>query len=98
VITAIMLGIGRALGETMAVMMVTGNAPVMPDKWNSLFLPIRTMTATIASEMGEVANGSLHYQVLFFIGILLFLLSLVINVAASSVSTRQRKRVERILS
>jgi phosphate transport system permease protein len=98
VITAVMLGIGRALGETMAVMMVTGNAPVMPDKWNSLFLPIRTMTATIASEMGEVANGSSHYQVLFFIGILLFLLSLVINVAASSVSTRQRKRAERILS
>jgi phosphate ABC transporter, permease protein PstC len=98
VLTAVMLGVGRALGETMAVMMVTGNAPVMPDKWNSLFLPIRTMTATIASEMGEVANGSPHYQVLFFIGILLFLLSLIVNVAASSVSTRQRKRAERVLS
>ena len=98
VLTAVMLGIGRALGETMAVMMVTGNAPVMPDKWNSLFLPVRTMTATIASEMGEVANGSPYYQVLFLIGILLFLLSLIINVTASSVSTRQRKRAERILS
>lgn len=98
VLTAIMLGIGRALGETMAVMMVTGNAPVVPDKWNSLFLPLRTMTATIASEMGEVANGSQHYQVLFFIGILLFLLSLTVNIAASMVSTRQRKRAERILS
>lgn len=98
VLTAVMLGIGRALGETMAVMMVTGNAPVLPDKWNSLFLPVRTMTATIASEMGEVATGSQHYQVLFFIGILLFLLSLIINVAASAVSTRQRKRAERILS
>jgi phosphate transport system permease protein len=98
VLTAIMLGVGRALGETMAVMMVTGNAPVMPDKWNSLFLPIRTMTATIASEMGEVATGSAHYQVLFFIGILLFLMSLIINVAASLASTKQRRRAERILS
>ena len=98
VLTAVMLGIGRALGETMAVMMVTGNAPVMPDKWNSLFLPLRTMTATVASEMGEVANGSQHYEVLFFIGIILFLLSLAVNIAASMVSTRQRKRAERILS
>lgn len=98
VLTAVMLGVGRALGETMAVMMVTGNAPVMPDKWNSFFLPIRTMTATIASEMGEVSTGSPHYQVLFFIGILLFILSLVINVAATMASTKQRKRAERILS
>lgn len=98
VLTAIMLGIGRALGETMAVMMVTGNAPVMPDKLNSIFAPIRTMTATIASEMGEVASGSQHYQVLFFIGILLFIFSLVINIIASTVSTKQRKRAERILS
>jgi phosphate transport system permease protein len=98
VLTAVMLGIGRALGETMAVMMVTGNAPVMPLKINSLFQPIRTMTATIASEMGEVATGSQHYQVLFFIGILLFLFSLIINIVASAVSTRQRKRAERILS
>jgi len=56
------------------------------------------MTATIASEMGEVAQGSAHYEVLFFIGIVLFLLSLVINIAASSVSMKQRARSERILS
>jgi phosphate transport system permease protein len=98
ILTAVMLGVGRALGETMAVMMVTGNAPVMPIKWNSLFEPVRTMTATIASEMGEVATGSQHYQVLFFIGIILFVISLAVNIAASSVSTRQRKRAERILS
>jgi len=98
VLTAVMLGIGRALGETMAVMMVTGNAPVMPTKWSVFFSPVRTMTATIASEMGEVATGSQHYQVLFLIGILLFVFSLVINIIASSVSTRQRKRAERILS
>ena len=92
VLTAVMLGIGRSLGETMAVMMVTGNAPVMPNQWISFFLPIRTMTATIASEMGEVASGSTHYHVLFFIGIILFVLSLIINVTASWVSFRKRTR------
>ncbi|PKN90338.1 MAG: phosphate ABC transporter permease subunit PstC [Chloroflexi bacterium HGW-Chloroflexi-7] len=98
ILTAVMLGIGRALGETMAVMMVTGNAPVMPSGLNAIFEPVRTMTATIASEMGEVATGSQHYQVLFLIGILLFIFSLVINIIASAVSTKQRKRAERILS
>ena len=98
VLTAVMLGIGRALGETMAVMMVTGNAPVMATRWNSLFMPARTMTATIAAEMGEVANASTHYSVLFFIGLVLFLISLAVNVAASSVVFRQKKRAERILS
>ncbi len=98
VLTALMLGVGRAIGETMAVMMVTGNAPVMPAGLNALFMPARTMTATIASEMGEVANGSQHYHVLFFIGIVLFLLSLGVNVLASSVSLRGRKRAERVLS
>jgi phosphate transport system permease protein len=98
VLTAIMLGIGRAIGETMAVMMVTGNAAVLPDKWNSFFLPVRTMTATIAAEMGEVANNSTHYYVLFFIGLVLFLISLGINIAASTAVFRQRERAERILS
>ncbi len=98
VLTAIMLGIGRAIGETMAVMMVTGNAPVLPDKWNSLFLPVRTMTATIAAEMGEVANNSTHYHVLFFIGLVLFIIALGINIAASTAIFQYRKRSERILS
>ncbi len=98
VMTAIMLGIGRTIGETMAVMMVTGNAAVLPIKWNSLFLPVRTMTATIAAEMGEVAKNSTHYHVLFFIGLVLFLISLGINVAASTAVFKQRKRAERILS
>jgi phosphate transport system permease protein len=98
VVTAVMLGVGRALGETMAVMMVTGNAPVIPSLPAGIFLPVRTMTATIASEMGEVANGSVHYQVLFFIGIILFLFSLAINLTASWVSFRRTKRSERVLS
>lgn len=98
VLTAIMLGIGRAIGETMVVMMVTGNAAVMPAGLEALFRPVRTMTATIAAEMGEVANGSTHYHVLFLVGIVLFLITLLINLAASAIVFRQRKRSERILS
>ena len=98
VLTAIMLGIGRAIGETMAVMMVTGNAAVFPIKLNSFFHPVRTMTATIAAEMGEVAKNSTHYHVLFFIGVFLFIISLGINIAASTAMFKQRKRAERILS
>ena len=98
VLTATMLGIGRTIGETMVVLMVTGNAPVMPTRLGALFSPVRTMTATIAAEMGEVASGSTHYHVLFFIGIVLFLISLLINLTASAFIFRQRKRSERILS
>lgn len=98
VLTAVMLGIGRAIGETMTVMMVTGNAPVVPRGLSALFAPVRTMTATIAAEMGEVATDSTHYHVLFFIGIVLFLISLAVNVTASSMVFRSRKRAERILS
>ncbi len=98
VLTAIMLGVGRTIGETIAVMMVTGNAPVLPDKWNSFFAPVRTMTATIAAEMGEVAKNSTHYQVLFFIGLVLFLISLGINIAASTAVFQRQKRGERMLS
>jgi phosphate transport system permease protein len=98
VLTAVMLGIGRAIGETMTVMMVTGNAPVMPTGLSALFKPTRTMTATIAAEMGEVANGSTHYHVLFLIGIILFGISLIVNLVTASVVFRQRKRAERILS
>jgi phosphate transport system permease protein len=98
VLTAIMLGIGRSIGETMAVMMVTGNAPIIPSGITDIFSPARTMTATIAAEMGEVAKGSIHYHVLFFIGIILFMISLIVNITASTVVFSQRKRQERILS
>ncbi len=98
VLTAVMLGVGRAIGETMTVMMVTGNAARLPTGLGALLLPVRTLTATIAAEMGEVANGSTHYHVLFVIGLVLFLLSLIFNLAAGAVVFRQRRRAERLLS
>ena len=98
VLTAVMLGVGRAIGETMTVMMVTGNAPVLALKLGSLFSPVRTMTATIAAEMGEVASDSIHYHVLFEIAIVLFVISLIVNIGASTMVFRQRMRAERILS
>jgi phosphate transport system permease protein len=98
VLTAVMLGIARVIGETMTVMMVTGNAPVMPAGLASLFRPVRTMTATIAAEMGEVANGSVHYHALFLIGITLFLISLAVNLTAAAVVFRGRTRAERVLA
>ena len=92
ILTAVMLGMGRAIGETMAVMMVTGNAARMPTTFDSLFRPVRTMTATIAAEMGEVAQGSLHYHALFGIGIALFILTFLINLAAASAIFQKRRR------
>jgi len=92
IVTAVMLGMGRAIGETMAVMMVTGNAARMPLTLDSLFRPARTMTATIAAEMGEVAQGSTHYHALFGIGIILFVLTFVINLAAASSIFKKKRR------
>ena len=98
VLTGIMLGIGRVIGETMTVMMVTGNAPVLPDSLNAIFMPVRTLTATIASEMGEVATGSTHYQVLFLIGVILFVFSLIVNSVVFSITSRRIKHNDRLLS
>jgi phosphate transport system permease protein len=94
IVIAIMLGIGRAIGETMAVMLVTGNAANIPDFGPAAFFqPVRTMTATIAAEMGEVAQGSVHYSVLFTIGIVLFIITFLINALASRlVGGRKRRR------
>jgi phosphate transport system permease protein len=92
ILIAVMLGMGRAIGETMAVMMVTGNAARMPTTLDSVFRPARTMTATIAAEMGEVAQGSTHYHVLFGIGIILFLITFLINLAATSAIFKKRRR------
>ncbi|MGD1995798.1 MAG: phosphate ABC transporter permease subunit PstC [Anaerolineae bacterium] len=92
IVTAVMLGMGRAIGETMAVTMVTGNAARLPLSLDSLFRPVRTMTATIAAEMGEVAQGSVHYHALFGIGIILFVLTFIINLVAASAIFRKRRR------
>ena len=79
IMAAIMLGIGRVIGETMAVLMITGNAAIMP---TSFLQPVRTLTATIAAEMGEAVSGSMHYYSLFAIGIVLFIISFIINILA----------------
>jgi phosphate transport system permease protein len=78
-LAAVLLGIGRAVGETMAVLMATGHAVNIP---HSVFDPVRTLTATIAAELGEASVGSDHYQVLFIIGILLFTITFVVNLTA----------------
>ncbi|MFA5430758.1 MAG: phosphate ABC transporter permease subunit PstC [Candidatus Omnitrophota bacterium] len=79
IMAAVMLGIGRVIGETMAVMMITGNAAVIP---HSILQPVRTLTATIAAEMGEAVVGSEHYFALFAVGIVLFVISFIVNVGA----------------
>ncbi|MDD5255574.1 MAG: phosphate ABC transporter permease subunit PstC, partial [Candidatus Omnitrophica bacterium] len=71
IVAAVMLGIGRVIGETMAVMMITGNSAVIP---HSFLQPVRTLTATIAAEMGETVVGSEHYFALFAVGIVLFVI------------------------
>jgi len=87
IIAAIMLGIGRVVGETMVVMMVTGNSPVIPQ---SIAVPLRTLTATIASEMGEAVKGSLHYESLFAVGLVLFVITFIINFIADLCLHRQK--------
>lgn len=85
---AVLLGVGRGFGETMAVLMATGHAVNIP---SSLFDPVRALTATIAAELGETAVGSQHYQALFTIGIFLFLITFVINLTADLIVRGIRK-------
>jgi phosphate transport system permease protein len=88
-LAAVMLGIGRVIGETMAVMMVTGNAALIP---HSMLQPVRTLTATIAAEMGETVQGGDHYAALFAIGIVLFVITFAINGVADLYLHRTTKR------
>jgi phosphate transport system permease protein len=88
ILGAVMLGVGRAIGETMAVMMITGNAAVIP---RSLLQPVRTLTATIAAEMGETVQQSPHYFALFAIGIVLFVITFLINFGAGAVLSRKER-------
>jgi len=84
---AAILGIGRAIGETMAVLMVTGNAAVIP---HSFLEPVRTIPATIAAELGEASQGGLHYQALFALGCILFILTLFVNLTVEYISRRKK--------
>ena len=77
--TAVMLGISRAIGETMVVLMVAGGAGIIPE---SLFDPVRPMTAGIAAEMAEAAVGGEHYHALYAAGLVLFLTTFVFNLLA----------------
>ena len=85
IIAAVMLGMGRIVGETMVVMMVTGNAALVT---LNPFQSVRTMTATIAAEMGEVSFGSIHYSALFCVGVVLMLVTFVLNLGAQRVLKR----------
>ena len=85
--SAIVLGVGRAFGETMAVLMVTGNAAVIP---LSITDPLRTIPATIAAELGEAPAGGPHYQSLFLLGVVLFFITLIINSSVEYISSKNK--------
>ena len=85
---AAILGIGRAIGETMAVLMVTGNAAVIP---TSLLQPVRTIPATIAAELGEAPAGGVHYKALFALGCILFIMTMLINIWVGYVSNKRKQ-------
>ena len=85
--SAVVLGIGRAIGETMAVLMVTGNAAVIP---TSFFEPVRTIPATIAAELGEAPAGGAHYEALFLLGVVLFLITLLLSISVEYISSKRK--------
>ncbi|HEX9916269.1 MAG TPA: phosphate ABC transporter permease subunit PstC [candidate division Zixibacteria bacterium] len=90
VLAGVILGLGRAVGETMIVLMASGNASILS---GNIFDSVRTMSATIAAELGEVVHGSAHYNVLFFIGASLFIFTLFINSLAHLTVTRLQRKL-----
>ena len=88
-VAAVLLGVGRGFGETMAVLMASGHAINLP---TSVFDSVRALTATIAAELGETAQGSDHYRALFTLGILLFVVTFVINLTADLVVRGVRRK------
>jgi phosphate transport system permease protein len=95
IIAAIVLGMMRAIGETMVVWMASGNANQIPSPWWDLSQSIRTMTATIAGDMGETPKDSPHYQALFAIGAVLLVLTLLLNVISEYFLASAKKRLGR---
>jgi len=89
IFAAVMLGLGRAIGETMVVLMLAGNAGILP---SSPFMAARTLTGTIAQETGEVMRGGLHYSALFTMGLVLFAWTFIINLFADAILDRQKKK------
>jgi phosphate transport system permease protein len=91
---AIILGIGRAIGETMAVMMVCGNPTygLIPEPITNVFSPIKTLTSTLGIEMGEVATGSNHYYALFGLAFILLIITLFVNIVATMILGRLREK------
>jgi phosphate transport system permease protein len=91
---AIILGIGRAIGETMAVMMVCGNPTygLIPNPITNVFAPIKTLTATLGIEMGEVATGSDHYSALFGLALILLIITLIVNILATLILGRLKEK------
>jgi phosphate transport system permease protein len=93
IVSAVLLGLGRVIGETMVVLLCAGNRIAIPDFSAGLAVftqPVHTMTGIIAQEMGEVVQGSIHYRALFVVGLVLFLVSLVINYAAQGIVRKYR--------
>jgi phosphate transport system permease protein len=88
IMAAFILGIGRAIGETMAVLMVTGNAAIIP---HSLLEPVRTIPATIAAELGEAPFGGTHFKALFMLGIILFIITFIFNSLVEFVKSKNVK-------
>ncbi|MBA3881698.1 MAG: phosphate ABC transporter permease subunit PstC [Chthoniobacterales bacterium] len=96
IMSAILLGLGRVIGETMVVLLCAGNRIAIPDFTQGLgafFQPVHTMTGIIAQEMGEVVRGSIHYRALFMVGLVLFALTLLINLAAQRIAARYRMSI-----
>lgn len=95
ILAAVLLGVMRALGETMVVWMASGNAAQIPSPWFNVLKPVRTLTATIAGDMGEAdhVTGSARYHVLFAMGLCLLLFSFASNLASEWIVTRQRRRL-----
>ena len=96
IFAASLLGIMRALGETMVVWMASGNAAQIPSPWFNLLEPVRTLTATIAGDMGEAdhVSSSMRYSVLFAMGLCLLLFSFACNLISERIVTRERKRLQ----